>query len=202
MKCKERVQVSWFSGIAIEMCLVEDGCGAPHFHAHAEYEERSAVFSLEGSLLDGSLPSWGIEDVKEWTSRHADELREAWHKCQQGEIPSPIRSLDDDDEWVQTGERLPELIEVEARDGFRIWVRFDDEVSGEVDLSHLEGLGVFKAWDDRGFFESVYLSENGVPAWGEGEDVIDIDALKLHMDLTGKTAEEMFPEFFETPANA
>ena len=100
------------------------------------------------------------------------------------------------------GERLPKLIEVEARDGFRIWVRFDDEVSGKVDLSHLEGFGVFKAWDDRGFFESVYLSENGVPAWGEGEDVIDIDALKLHMDLTGKTAEEMFPEFFETPANA
>ena len=106
MECKENVRVSWFSGVAIEMCLVEDG-GAPHFHAHAEYEECSAVFSLDGSLLDGSLPSWGFEDVKEWTSRYKTELQEAWHKCQQGEIPSPIRSLDDDDEWVQTGGTAP-----------------------------------------------------------------------------------------------
>ncbi len=200
MECKERIKVSWFSGISIEMCLAEDD--APHFHAEAEYEKRSAVFSLEGTLLDGSLPSWGLEDVPEWVSRHTGELREAWGKCRRGEPPASIPSLDDDDEWVGDGERLPKLIEVEARDGFRIWVRFDDEISGEVDLSHLEGFGIFKAWDDRRFFESVYLSESGVPAWGEGEDVIDIDALKLHMDLTGKTAEEMFPEFFETSGNA
>ena len=96
-------------------------------------------------------------------------------------------------------EVLPELVEVEARDGFRIWVKFDDDVSGEVDLSHLAGLGVFKAWDDRGFFESVYLSENGVPAWGEGDGIIDIDALKLYMDITGKTPEELLPGLRAVP---
>ena len=98
-------------------------------------------------------------------------------------------------------EALPELVEVEARNGFRIWVRFDDEVSGEIDLSHLAGLGVFKAWDDRGFFESVYLSENGVPAWGEGDDIIDIDALKLYMDITGKTVEELLPGLMDVPVD-
>ena len=200
MDFKERIKLSCFSGITIEMYLSE--YALPHFHAEAEYEGFSAVFSLEGALLGGYLPSWGLEDVKDWTSRHATELREAWDMCARGETPGSIKSLDDDDEWAQAGERLPKLVEVEARGRFTIWVRFDDEVSGEVDLSHLEGFGVFKAWDDSGFFESVYLSENGVPAWGEGEDVIDIDALKLHMDLTGKTAEDMFPEFFETPANA
>ena len=96
-------------------------------------------------------------------------------------------------------EMLPELVEVEAREGFRIWVKFDDDVSGEVDLSHLAGLGVFKAWDDRGFFESVYLSENGVPAWGEGDGIIDIDALKLYMDITGKTPEELLPGLRAVP---
>ena len=98
-------------------------------------------------------------------------------------------------------EALPELVEVEARTGFRIWVRFDDEVSGEVDLSDVAGLGVFKAWDDRRFFESVYLSEDGVPAWGEGDDIIDIDALKLYMDITGKTVEEMLPGLMSVPAD-
>ena len=96
-------------------------------------------------------------------------------------------------------EALPELVEVEARNGLRIWVRFDDEVSGEVDLSHLAGMGVFKAWEDRGFFESVYLSEYGVPAWGEGDDTIDIDALKLYMDITGKTVEELLPGLRTAP---
>ena len=28
-------------------------------------------------------------------------------------------------------------IEVEAREGFRIWLRYSDVASGEVDLSHL-----------------------------------------------------------------
>ena len=94
---------------------------------------------------------------------------------------------------------LPEPVEVEARNGLRIWVRFDDGVSGEIDLSHLAGEGVFKAWDDRAFFESVYLSEHGVPAWEEGDGTIDIDALQLYMDITGKTPEELLPGLRTVP---
>jgi hypothetical protein len=188
MESAERFKVSWFSGIAIEMCIAQDK--APHFHAEAEYEKRSAVFSLEGSLLDGSLPSWGLDDVKEWSSMHATELGEAWDQCQRGESPSPIRSLDDDDEIVRDGNRLPELVEVEARDGLGIWVRFDDELSGEVDLSHLAGMGVFKAWDDLGFFRQVSIGEGGEVSW---PNEIDIDPYKLYMDLTGKTVEDLFP---------
>ena len=102
---------------------------------------------------------------------------------------------------VMTGYRelLPELVEVKARSGLRIWVRFDDGISGEVDLSHLAGMGVFKAWDDRVFFERVYLSEDGVPAWGEGDCIIDIDALKLYMDITGKAPEELLPGLRSVP---
>ncbi len=121
----------------------------------------------------------------------------------------PVEALYPDireDVWVENWkvmvgykESLPKLVEVKALDGFRIWVGFDDGVSGEVDLSHLQGLGVFKAWDDRRFFESVYLSEYGVPAWGEGDNVIDIDALKLYMDITGKSVEEMLPGLRDVP---
>ena len=39
---------------------------------------------------------------------------------------------------------------VEPREGFRIWLRYSDGVSGELDLSHLAGRGVFAAWDEPG----------------------------------------------------
>ena len=42
---------------------------------------------------------------------------------------------------------------VEARDGHRIWLRYSDGTSGEIDLSHLNSVGVFKAWDEPGCFE-------------------------------------------------
>lgn len=197
MECKDRVKLSWFSGIAIEMCMAEDD--TPHFHAVADYEELRAVFSLEGSLLYGSLPSWGLEDVPEWAFRHAAELREAWSKCRHGETPSSINSLDDDDEFEETGERLPVPVEVEARPGFKIWVRFDDGVSGEIDLSHLAGKGVFKAWNDPEFFKGVYVDPGRAIAWSEE---IDICPDAVYMEVKGLTVEEMFPDYFKTPADA
>ncbi len=59
-------------------------------------------------------------------------------------------------------------IAVEARDGYRIWLRYSDGAAGEVDLSHLAGRGVFAAWGDRTFFEAVRLEDHGTIAWGEG----------------------------------
>ena len=96
-------------------------------------------------------------------------------------------------------ELLPELVEVKARDGFRIWVRFDDGVSGEIDLSDHVGKGVFKAWDDPEFFKGVYVNPDRAIAWSEE---IDMCPDAAYMEVTGFTAEEMFPEFFKTPTDA
>ena len=52
-----------------------------------------------------------------------------------------------------------EPVAVEPREGFRIWIRYEDGAEGEIDLSDVAGKGVFKAWDDREFFESVYVSD-------------------------------------------
>ncbi len=88
----------------------------------------------------------------------------------------------------------PRPTEVEPRAGLRIWVRFDDGESGEVDLSHLEGEGVFKAWDDRALFESVYIHpEFETPSWGVGDGIIDLCSDALYMEITGKTLAEHMP---------
>ena len=40
----------------------------------------------------------------------------------------------------------PKILEARPLDGYKIWLKFDDGISGEVDLSHLAGKGVFELW--------------------------------------------------------
>ena len=85
---------------------------------------------------------------------------------------------------------MPEPINVEPREGFRIYVEYDDGERGEVDLSDVAGRGVFKAWDDRAFFEQVRITEFGAIGWG---DEIEICPDSVYFHLTGKKPEEMMP---------
>ena len=60
-------------------------------------------------------------------------------------------------------------IDVEPREGYSIWLRYKDGAAGEVDLSHLAGSGVFEAWNDRAYFETVHIAPSGGIAWGGGD---------------------------------
>ncbi len=78
--------------------------------------------------------------------------------------------------------------EVKARAGRRIWLRYSDGAAGEVDLSHLEGRGVFAAWNDADRFRAVRITAHGAIAWG-GDLELCPDA--LYMALTGRSIEEI-----------
>ena len=80
-------------------------------------------------------------------------------------------------------------IAVEARDDYRIWLKFEDGEAGEVDLSHLVGKGVFKAWQDPEFFRDVRIIDGDTILWG---DEIDLCPDALYMRLTGKTVEAVW----------
>ena len=80
--------------------------------------------------------------------------------------------------------------EVHPRAGYRIWLRYADGVTGEIDLSHLAGKGVFKIWDEPGYFERVHITPHRAIAW---DDDIDLCADALYLELTGKPVEEMMP---------
>ena len=98
----------------------------------------------------------------------------------------------DSDSWRYANVTfVPRPIAVEPRDGFRIWLEYDDGSSGEVDLSELAGKGVFKAWEDRAFFEAVHISDFDSISW---EDDIDLCEYALYMQLTGKSIEEVMPK--------
>ena len=91
------------------------------------------------------------------------------------------------------------IVEVKALQGYRLWLRYEDGVEGEVDLSDLAGRGVFAAWNEREFFESVRIDESGALAWG---DSLDLCPDALYLRLTGKTPEEVFPKLKSSEVHA
>lgn len=85
------------------------------------------------------------------------------------------------------------VAEVEAREHFRLWLRFADGVEGEVDLSRWATRGEFVAWLDPDFFKNVSIRDYGAVAWGDGDE-IELCQLGLYTDLTGRSLEEMHPK--------
>ena len=81
-------------------------------------------------------------------------------------------------------------VHVEPRAGFSIWLRYEDGVEGEIDLSDVAGKGAFAAWLDRDFFEDVRIGELGEIAW---RNEIDLCPEALYLEITGKSPEDIWP---------
>ena len=90
-------------------------------------------------------------------------------------------------------------IKVKPLREYKIWVKYSDGVEGEVDLSNLNGNGVFEFWNDYKNFQNVHIGENGEIAWS---DKIDICPDSVYMSITGKSPEELFPNLKEEDINA
>lgn len=92
-----------------------------------------------------------------------------------------------------------ELIEVKAKKPYQLFVRYDDGLSGEVDLARFAGKGVFAAWEEPGVFEQAFLAEAGHPQWPGG---LDLCPDSLYMQLSDKRPEEVFPALNHIPTHA
>lgn len=80
-------------------------------------------------------------------------------------------------------------VEVKAMPDYKLWLRYEDGVAGEVDLAHLAGKGVFDLWKDYRAFEQVYIGPQGQIVWNEQ---IDLCPDALYLELTGKKPEDVF----------
>ena len=80
-------------------------------------------------------------------------------------------------------------IEVRALSGFRLCLRYDNGVEGEVDLSDLAGRGVFALWDEPGAFECASIGPGGEIRWS---DQVDLCPDALYMRMTGALPERVF----------
>ena len=63
-------------------------------------------------------------------------------------------------------------IGVKAISKYIIWIRFEDGLSGEVDISDSAGKGIFKFWDEGNNFSKVYISREtyGI-AWNDDLEI-------------------------------
>ena len=67
---------------------------------------------------------------------------------------------------------LDRITAVEPRPEYRVWIRFEDGLEGELSLAHLVGQGVFAAWKDEIEFRKVFVDEEcGTIAWPDGVDL-------------------------------
>lgn len=85
---------------------------------------------------------------------------------------------------------IARLTRVTAQTGCRLRLEYDDGASGEVDLSELIGKGVFAPLDDKTLFEAVSIGPHGEVRWS---DEMELCADALYLQLTGKAAEDVFP---------
>ena len=83
--------------------------------------------------------------------------------------------------------------------GFRLFLKFNDGVSGTVDLSSFAGRGVFTSWLNEGFFEKVRITDVGALEW-PGE--LDLCPDSLYLQITGKKPEDLFPALVRNLAHA
>ena len=81
--------ISMFYGVVIRMYWKDHM--PPHFHAY--YQGDSAVFDLDGNLLEGGLPKKQTTLVAAWTTIHHDELLANWDLAQQKDEVFKIEPL-------------------------------------------------------------------------------------------------------------
>ena len=91
------------------------------------------------------------------------------------------------------------ITEAKPVDGYRVFLRFNDGVSGIVDLKDLAGRGVFRAWLEEGVFEQLSISATGALEW-PGD--LDLCPDALYLQLTGKSAGEVFPSLHDSLTHA
>jgi hypothetical protein len=81
--------------------------------------------------------------------------------------------------------------------GYQLNVVFDDGVSGTIDLKNFIETGIFSVLKDEQLFSKVYTNANSI-AWS---DELEIDALTVYADVSGKKPENIFSHNFSHAAD-
>jgi hypothetical protein len=77
------------------------------------------------------------------------------------------------------------IVQARPLPGYRLSLRFEDGVEGEVSLEDLVGQGVFASWTNPGEFDKVFVDpETHTVAWPGG---VDLCPESLYQDVVALT---------------
>lgn len=164
-------EISRFLGIVVAMYYRDHN--PPHFHAW--YGRQQATIAIEdGRILAGNLPPRVRGLLEEWRLMHLTELEEDWRLARDSAPLRPIAPLD----WILACSILtmttevPVLVEARPIREYRVWLRFADGRTGEVDLAgELHG-AVFEALRDPEAFRQLRADPDlGTLVWSNGADL-------------------------------
>ena len=94
---------------------------------------------------------------------------------------------------------MNKIIIANPLDDYNIYLEFEDETTGIVDLSEYAGKGVFSIWNDYSVFKDVNIGSSGELIWG---DAADLCPDLLYMKLKKIRPEDVFPKLRREPAHA
>ena len=92
-------------------------------------------------------------------------------------------------------------VSVEARDGYKIWLSFNDGVEGEIDVSDVVDYEWFKPWQDRDVFEDVRIASQFDITWNDDVNM-SMCTMSLYAEITGKPFEEVVSMMNGHPVHA
>lgn len=81
-------------------------------------------------------------------------------------------------------------VEVFALPDYNLQVRFEDEVTGIIDLKPFVQKGIFTALQNEKLFAEVKFNQSAI-FWNEE---LEIDLLNVYLELSGKHFDELFPK--------
>ncbi len=125
-------------------------------HPHQHYWE----FPLEDALAALEKAKYKLAELG--TTKHVNRVLQSSDRAYKT----------GDTEWKTTT-----IVDCKAKPHYVLWVRFDDGLEGEVDLSDHVGKGIYKAWESEDFWHSVHIdSLGGTVCWNND---IDLDPYVL-----------------------
>src|SRR5438876_6926879 len=87
---------------------------------------------------------------------------------------------------------MKKIMALKRLNDYRIWLRFDDGVEGEVDFSQKPRTGVYALWQDYEFFRRARIGEYAELRW---DDQLDFGPDSLWLRVTGRQPEELATDF-------
>ena len=82
---------------------------------------------------------------------------------------------------------IPYLKKASGLPGYKLFVEFEDGVSGIIDLTDWKGKGVFEYWNKEENFLNFEITNDKKIEWNE---MINMDPDAFYLKLVGKTFEE------------
>ena len=81
---------------------------------------------------------------------------------------------------------FPNIIEAKPLNNFKLFLKFDDGIKGEIELANLKDKGVFKYWNNEDNFKNFKVLDN-IIVWNE---TLDMDTNAFYLKIINKTFEE------------